>query len=152
MRALCSKGSPILGNQKVVKTILLCAAMAVWIGIIGYCPAGEQPPPLPPSTCRCDILERKLEALVDRLERLEKLWEKTGEGVTQQPQSGVSTAEDATSPALSWWNWPDGKTIQAAGPFDRKPTFNGGELHSYKTSCANGSCRIQYWWTPKQEE
>jgi len=149
MRALCGEGSPILGNQKVVKTILLYAVIVA--GFISYCPADDLPPPLPVtsagtcSVCRCDILERKLEALADRLEILE---ERLGEGVTQ---SGASTASEATSPDLKLWNWPDGTKIKAAGPFNNRPQNGKGKVYPFKTSCANGSCRIQYWWVPDTE-
>jgi hypothetical protein len=79
-------------------TLTFMAAVVAMCGLaLVPAPPGQQPPPLPPgwtiasavkpsppevppAGCRCDILEKKLAALTDRLDRLERQLGSAGGG------------------------------------------------------------------------
>ena len=152
--------------SKILAPLAASLALGVWaFGV--HCPAIEQPPPLPPPVasaanpplvdppgCRCDILERKLDALIellirkgviDSLDALDSRDEEGG-GTSMRPAAGIATPPVLTAPLVLL----PGTQQLGHGPYMSKAYKFGsaGRWWSYKR-CQGSYCTMEYYWVPK---
>ena len=130
------------------------AAGAALCGLLVVPAPPQQPPPLPiapaaqptpeaTSGCRCDIVKRKLDALIDKLMRKGVI----GAGAEGSlPQEATAPLPIATAPLVTL----PGTTVLGHGPYRNKEFKPSGEGRwwTYKRCFGGDTCITEWYWVP----